>query len=205
MFKRKTFLTLALLTSMVSLTACGQKSSQSTPASSQSKVVQASSSSSLSKAKITTTTSTSTESSGTDVSETVDTQASATEGIQVTSSTTSFAMEAIASGDFSSLAGTWANANGQTVVIEGNKLFFLNEGELDPKHYHLIESQGFNETGGVGASVGYYNNGERQGGFHLSIVPAGVENSLGEVTDQDHLEMGHVPKSADSGEHFFRQ
>lgn len=194
----KTLLFLGLLTSVGVLAACGNKTDKATTTSSSAKVVQTSSNSSAGKVqKSSTSTEGSTEASATDTS--------TTETTPTSSVATTFDVEAIAAGDLSTLAGTWVNANGRTVVIEGDKLTFVGEGESDPNQYHQIETHSLNESGRVGASIGFYNNGERQGGAHLSIVPAGVANILGEVSDRDHLEMGHQPTSADSGEHFFRK
>ncbi|MFA9493456.1 DUF6287 domain-containing protein [Streptococcus sp. E17BB] len=199
----KTVLLLGLLTSVATLTACGKKEATTTTASSSvTKTSQLSS-----KEKSTTSQATEVTSKATDTgSTTAETGSSKTsETASSTATTSTFNLDAIVAGDFSSIAGTWANVNGKTVVIEGDKLIFETEGESDPNQYNLIESQNLNESGRVGASIGFYNNGERQGGIVLSIVPAGVPNILGEVSDQDHLEMGHMPTTADSGEHFFRQ
>lgn len=194
----KTVLLLGLLTSVATLTACGKKEATTTASSSVTKTSQSSS-----KEKVTT--SPATEGNSEAISEDTEAETATSETASSTATTSTFNLDAIAAGDFSSIAGTWANAKGQIVVIEGDKLIFETEGESDPNQYHLIESQSLNEEGRVGASIGFYNNGERQGGAHLSIVPAGVPNILGEVSDQDHLEMGHMPTTADSGEHFFRQ
>ncbi|MGT2895212.1 DUF6287 domain-containing protein [Streptococcus entericus] len=191
----KTVLLLGLLTSVATLTACGKKEATTTTASSS--VTKTSQSSSKEKV----TTSPATEAT----SEATEAETATSETASSTATTSTFNLDAIVAGDFSSIAGTWANANGKTVVIEGDKLIFETEGESDPNQYNLIESQNLHEEGRVGASIGFYNNGERQGGIVLSIVPAGVPNILGEVSDQDHLEMGHMPTTADSGEHFFRQ
>lgn len=199
MFKRKTFLTLALLTSVISLTACGQKSSQSTPASSQSKVVQASSSSSLSKAKTTTSTETSVNQEEAS-SEAPSTETSNSSGEASPAVTSSVDLDAIANGDFSSIVGTWSNAQGRSFTFTADGLLSDAEGV----NILVLECKRYEDSAVV--TIGFEVDGKPEGGaLGILIYPAGVKTAHGEADERDHLQAGHSVQKEEPQERFYRQ
>lgn len=77
-------------------------------------------------------------------------------------------LEAIANGDYSSIAGVWQDA-------KGNKLVFNNKGLVSQE----LEGYGASLTDYGTASEGIY--GGRDGGFLLEYIPAGV--TIGDQVD----------------------
>lgn len=196
-FSKKLML-LTLLTSVATLTACGNKDAKTVPSASSSSVA-------ATVASQTSSTEAQVEESNSEASsEESATEESAATTEEATNTATSFDLAALSSGDYSSIVGTWANAKGQvfTVTAEG-VLYFADTS--DENSHHKIETASLDEGGRIGGSLGFYNNEERQGGAGISIVPAGVANVLGAVTDIDHIEIGQSVTAANPEEQFFRQ
>lgn len=232
---QKKLLLLTLLTSVTTLTACGQKEAQTVPASKASaaaKVISKSSSSATaitgkpsSSAIAVTTPSTLaeaevgeevTEASSEEVvvqEETVDAQTEteatpevashATQG-ETADLPTTFDLNALSSGDYSSIAGTWANAKGWVFTVTAEGVLYFGEA-FDDNAHHKIEEARLNNNGRVGGSLGFYRHGERAGGAVIVMVPAGVANVNDLVGDLDHIEIGHDISSGYPEEQFFRQ
>lgn len=205
-FSKKLML-LTLLTSVATLTACGNKEVQSTPASSSSvaaKVTSKSSSVGTVASSASSTEAQVEESTSEASSEEAATEESVVTTEEATNTATSFDLAALSSGDYSSIAGTWANGKGQVFTVTAEGVLYFGE-DFDENAHHKIEEAGLNSHGRVGGSLGYYHNGERAGGAHISIVPAGVANALDEVGDVDHIEIGHDVSSGYPEQQFFRQ
>lgn len=123
---------------------------------------------------------------------------------QAVSYATTFDLNALSAGDYSSIAGSWANASGQVfTVTAGGKVIFGDA--ADDNSYHQIVSASLSPQGSIEGSIGFMSNGERQGGAHMSIVPAGVANINGVTSEIDHIEIGHDISSAYPENQFFRQ
>lgn len=218
----KKLLLLTLLTSVATLTACGKKESQPTPASSSSVAAKVTSKSSSAATTVVSSASSTSAEAQTEVqaeeevtetsSEEAATEETAGETEEESSPAqaepsnlpTTFDLHSLAAGDYSSIAGTWANAKGQVFTITAEGILYFGE-EVDDGGHHKIERAGINSAGRVGGSLGFYQDGERAGGAHISMVPAGVPNMLGTVTDIDHIEIGQSENAAYPEEQFFRQ
>lgn len=193
----KNYLLLACLASLVSLTACGRSTSQTTTG--QSSRLQESTS--QSKNEQTETASTSEASSSSETTTQSEAQASAAASQE---QATRFHLDNIIAGDYSSIAGTWANAQGRVFTVNAEGMLYFGE-TFDETAYHNIEGASLSDEGRVGGSLGFYKDGERQGGAHISIVPVGVPNILGAVSAVDHIEIGQSASAANPEEQFFRQ
>lgn len=210
-FSKKLML-MTLLTSVATLTACGNKDAKTVSSGSSSSVVAKvtvkSSSVAATVASQTSSTETQVEAEGSESSseEASSEETSPETGSQEETSNlaSSFDLNALAAGDYSSIAGTWANAEGQVFTVTADGVLYFGEA-FDENAHHKIEEAGLNSHGRVGGSLGYYHNGERAGGAHISIVPAGVANILDEVGDVDHIEIGHDVSSGYPEQQFFRQ
>lgn len=207
-FSKKLML-LTLLTSVATLTACGNKDAKTVPSGSSSSVaakvtVKSSSAAATVAIQKSSTEAQVEESTSEASSEEAATEESAVTTEEATNTATSFDLAALSSGDYSSIAGTWANAEGKVFTVTAEGVLYFGEA-FDENAHHKIEEAGLNSHGRVGGSLGYYHNGERAGGAHISIVPAGVANILDEVGDVDHIEIGHDVSSGYPEQQFFRQ
>ena len=178
-----------LLASSV-LVACGQKKDQPTSPSSSSKVSLTSSASSKKSetSKSSTELSTETSSSDTSISSSQENSQEPSEPATKESSakseskeerepaaTSSLDMQAIASGDFSSMAGTWRDANGVTYTFDAKGLV------SDVAKLELTYA-GLDENGIYRTNIRWHN----LTGAALSIIPAGKKLPAGEtVSGQD--------------------
>lgn len=210
---QKKLLLLTLLTSVTTLTACGQKEAQAVPSSKASAAAKVtskpSSTAAASSAKATRATEAQSQeepaeisSEAVSVSETNPDTETAPE--EVTALPTTFNLNALSSGDYSSIAGTWANAKGQVFTVTAEGVLYFGE-TFDEKAHHKIEQAGLNNYGRVGGSLGFYEDGERAGGATISMVPAGVANILDAVGDIDHIEIGQSVTAGYPEEQYFRQ
>lgn len=174
-----------LLASSV-LVACGQKKEQPTSPSSSSKVSLTSSASSKKSetSKSSTELSTETSSSDTSISSSQEPSEPAikessvkseSKGEKEPAATTSLDMQAIASGDFSSMAGTWQDANGVTYTFDAKGLV-SDVAKLE------LGYAGLDENGIYRTSIRWHN----LTGAALSIIPAGKKLPAKEtVSGQD--------------------
>jgi len=180
-----------LLASSV-LVACGQKKDQPTSPSSSSKVSSTSTSSASSKKsetrKNSTELSTEASSSDTSISSSQENSQEPSEPATKESSakseskeerepaaTSSLDMQAIDSGDFSSMAGTWRDANGVTYTFDAKGLV------SDVAKLELVYA-GLDENGIYRTNIRWHN----LTGAALSIIPAGKKLPAGEtVSGQD--------------------
>ena len=172
------------------LVACGQKKDQPTSPSSSSKVSSTSSASSKKSetSKSSTELSTETSSSNTSISssqensqepsESATKESSAkseSKGEKEPAATFSLDMQAIASGDFSSMAGTWRDANGVTYTFDAKRIV------SDVAKLELVYA-GLDENGIYRTNIRWHN----LTGAALSIIPAGKKLPAGEtVSGQD--------------------
>ena len=168
------------------LVACGQKKDQPTSPSSSSKVSSTSSASSKKSETSKSSTELSTEASSSDTSisssqepsEPATKESSAkseSKGEKESVATSSLDMQAIASGDFSSMAGSWQDANGVTYTFDAKGLV------SDVAKLELIYA-GLDENGIYRTSIRWHN----LTGAALSIIPAGKKLSAKEtVSGQD--------------------
>lgn len=174
------------------LVACGQKKEKPTSPSSSSKVSLTSTSSASSKksetSKSSTELSTETSSSDTSISgsqensqepsEPATKESSAkseSKGEKEPAATSNLDMQAIASGDFSSMAGTWKYANGVTYTFDAKGLV------SDVAKLELVYA-GLDENGIYRTNIRWHN----LTGAALSIIPAGKKLPAGEtVSGQD--------------------
>ena len=168
------------------LVACGQKKDQPTSPSSSSKVSSTSSASSKKSetSKSSTELSTETSSSDTSISSSQEPSEPATKessakpeskGEKESATASSLDMQAIASGDFSSMAGSWQDANGVTYTFDAKGLV------SDVAKLELIYA-GLDENGIYRTSIRWHN----LTGAALSIIPAGKKLSAKEtVSGQD--------------------
>ena len=174
------------------LVACGQKKDQPTPTSpsSSSKVSLTSSASSKKSetSKSSTELSTETSSSDTSISSSQENSQEPSEpatkessakseikGEKEPAATSSLDMQAIASGDFSSMAGTWRDANGVTYTFDAKGLV------SDVAKLELTYA-GLDENGIYRTNIRWHN----LTGAALSIIPAGKKLPAGEtVSGQD--------------------
>ena len=170
------------------LVACGQKKDQPTSPSSSSKVSSTSTSSASSKKsetrKSSTELSTETSSSDTSISSSQEPSEPATKessakseskGEKEPAATSNLDMQAIASGDFSSMAGTWKDANGVTYTFDAKGLV------SDVAKLELVYA-GLDENGIYRTNIRWHN----LTGAALSIIPAGKKLPAGEtVSGQD--------------------
>ena len=168
------------------LVACGQKKDQPTSPFSSSKVSSTSSASSKKSetSKSSTELSTETSSSDTSISNSQEPSEPATKessakpeskGEKEPAAASSLDMQAIASGDFSSMAGTWQDANGVTYTFDAKGLV------SDVAKLELIYA-GLDENGIYRTSIRWHN----LTGAALSIIPAGKKLSAKEtVSGQD--------------------
>ena len=180
-----------LLASSV-LVACGQKKEKPTSPSSSSKVSLTSTSSASSKksetSKSSTELSTETTSSDTSISSSQENSQEPSEPASQESSakseskvekepaaTSNLDMQAIDSGDFSSMAGTWKDANGVTYTFDAKGLV------SDVAKLELVYA-GLDENGIYRTNIRWHN----LTGAALSIIPAGKKLPAGEtVSGQD--------------------
>lgn len=172
------------------LVACGQKKEKPTSPSSSSKVSSTSSASSKKSEtrKNSTELSTETSSSDTSISSSQENSQEPSEPATKESSakseskrekesaaTSSLDMQAIASGDFSSMAGTWRDANGVTYTFDAKGLV------SDVAKLELVYA-GLDENGIYRTNIRWNN----LTGAALSIIPAGKKLPAGEtVSGQD--------------------
>ena len=172
------------------LMACGQKKDQPTSPSSSSKVSSTSSAPSKKSEtrKSSTELSTETSSSDTSISSSQENSQEPSEPATKESSakseskeerepaaTSSLDMQAIASGDFSSMAGTWRDANGVTYTFDAKGLV------SDVAKLELVYA-GLDENGIYRTNIRWHN----LTGAALSIIPAGKNLPAGEtVNGQD--------------------
>ena len=172
------------------LMACGQKKDQPTSPSSSSKVSSTSSAPSKKSEtrKSSTELSTETSSSDTSISSSQENSQEPSEPATKESSakseskeerepaaTSSLDMQAIASGDFSSMAGTWRDANGVTYTFDAKGLV------SDVAKLALVYA-GLDENGIYRTNIRWHN----LTGAALSIIPAGKKLPAGEtVSGQD--------------------
>ena len=174
------------------LVACGQKKEKPTSPSSSSKVSLTSTSSASSKKsetrKSSTELSTEASSSDTSISSSQENSQEPSEPATKESSakseskeerepaaTSSLDMQAIASGDFSSMAGTWRDANGVTYTFDAKGLV------SDVAKLELVYA-GLDENGIYRTNIRWHN----LTGAALSIIPAGKKLPAGEtVSGQD--------------------
>ena len=172
------------------LVACGQKKDQPTSPSSSSKVSSTSSASSKKSetSKSSTELSTETSSSNTSISSSQENSQEPSEpatkessakseskGEKEPAATSSLDMQAIAFGDFSSMAGTWRDANGVTYTFDAKGLV------SDVAKLELVYA-GLDENGIYRTSIRWNN----LTGAALSIIPAGRKLPAGEtVSGQD--------------------
>ena len=172
------------------LMACGQKKDQPTSPSSSSKVSSTSSAPSKKSEtrKSSTELSTETSSSDTSISSSQENSQEPSEPATKESSakseskeerepaaTSSLDMQAIASGDFSSMAGTWRDANGVTYTFDAKGLV------SDVAKLELVYA-GLDENGIYRTNIRWHN----LTGAALSIIPAGKKLPAGEtVSGQD--------------------
>ena len=172
------------------LMACGQKKDQPTSPSSSSKVSSTSSAPSKKSEtrKSSTELSTETSSSDTSISSSQENSQEPSEPATKESSakseskeerepaaTASLDMQAIASGDFSSMAGTWRDANGVTYTFDAKGLV------SDVAKLELVYA-GLDENGIYRTNIRWHN----LTGAALSIIPAGKKLPAGEtVSGQD--------------------
>ena len=174
------------------LVACGQKKEKPTSPSSSSKVSSTSTSSASSKksetSKSSTELSTETSSSDTSISSSQENSQEPSEpasqessakskskGEKEPAATSSLDMQAIASGDFSSMAGTWKDANGVTYTFDAKGLV------SDVAKLELVYA-GLDENGMYRTNIRWHN----LTGAALSIIPAGKKLPAGEtVSGQD--------------------
>ncbi|WP_311163937.1 DUF6287 domain-containing protein [Streptococcus cristatus] len=172
------------------LVACGQKKDQPTSPSSSSKVSLTSSASSKKSetSKSSTELSTETSSSDTSISSSQENSQEPSEpatkessakseikGEKEPAATSSLDMQAIASGDFSSMAGTWRDANGVTYTFDAKGLV------SDVAKLELTYA-GLDENGIYRTNIRWHN----LTGAALSIIPAGKKLPAGEtVSGQD--------------------
>ena len=178
-----------LLASSV-LVACGQKKEKSTSPSSSSKVSSTSSASSKKSetSKSSTELSTETSSSNTSISSSQENSQEPSEpasqessakseskGNKEPAATSGLDMQAIASGDFSSMAGTWQDANGVTYTFDAKGLV-SDVAKLEQVY------AGLDENGIYRTNIRWHN----LTGAALSIIPAGKKLPAGEtVSGQD--------------------
>ena len=172
------------------LVACGQKKDQPTSPSSSSKVSLTSSASSKKSetSKSSTELSTETSSSDTSISSSQENSQEPSEpatkessakseikGEKEPAATSSLDMQAIASGDFSSMAGTWRDANGVTYTFDAKGLV------SDVAKLELTYA-GLDENGIYRTNIRWHD----LTGAALSIIPAGKKLPAGEtVSGQD--------------------
>ena len=172
------------------LVACGQKKDQPTSPSSSSKVSSTSSASSKKSetSKSSTELSTETSSSNTSISSSQENSQEPSEpatkessakseskGEKEPAATSSLDMQAIASGDFSSMAGTWQDANGVTYTFDAKGL--VSDVAKLELGYSGLDGNGIYRT-----SIRWHN----LTGAALSIIPAGKKLPAGEtVSGQD--------------------
>lgn len=188
-----------LMTSLVTLVACSNKQTQTITT--KEPTVQSSSQEKLQRQQSTRT--------GHEVlqatpEESTQAEVSDTPEIAPSETATAFDMDAIVSGDYTSLVGTWSNSQGKFFTVTAEGILYFGE-EFDDNQHHKIESSTFNDSGRIGGSLGYYNHGERQGGAHISIVPAGVANINDLISEHDHIEIGHDISSGYPEQQYFRQ
>lgn len=204
----KKMLFLTLLTSAVTLTACGQKEVQSPPGSNSSVATKV-----TSQSKLAATTVASQAGSAEVQTEEEITETSLGEVVEETASeveeaiapvTTALDINALSAGDYSSIAGTWANAKGEYFTVTAEGIIYFG-GRAEESGYSKIEHVEPNSNGRVSGSVGSYQGDERHGGAHISIVPAGIANVNDLVSDYDHIEIGHDISSGYSDQQYFRQ
>ena len=174
------------------LVACGQKKEKPTSPSSSSKVSLTSTSSASSKksetSKSSTELSTETSSSDTSISSSQENSQEPSEpatkessakseskGEKEPAATSNLDMQAIASGDFSSMAGTWKDDNGVTYIFDAKGLV------SDVAKLELVYA-GLDENGIYRTNIRWHN----LTGAALSIIPAGKKLPAGEtVSGQD--------------------
>ena len=172
------------------LVACSQKKDQPTSPSSSSKVSSTSSASSKKSetSKSSTELSTETSSSDTSISSSQENSQEPSEpatkessakseskGEKEPATTSSLDMQAIASGDFSSMAGTWRDANGVTYTFDAKGLV-SDVAKLE------LGYAGLDENGIYRTNIRWHN----LTGAALSIIPAGKKLPAGEtVSGQD--------------------
>lgn len=104
------------------------------------------------------------------------TESSGTEEVEVAD----MDIQAIAQNDYSSIAGTWQNANGDTMVFDENGLVGESQIQSDSARFDLLE-------GGVVLSAGVAGT---VGGYGIVMVPKGIsipEANLYETTDTSDI------------------
>lgn len=109
-------------------------------------------------------------------------------------------LDAIARGDFSSIAGTWKNGQGKSFTFTSDGL----QSEFAEEKIVVIESKRY-ETSAV-VTIGFEVNGEPEGGaIGIVIYPAGVKTAYGEADERDHLQAGHSVQREEAQERYYKQ
>ncbi|MBZ2038541.1 hypothetical protein K1J08_06810 [Streptococcus sanguinis] len=137
------------LVALLVLVTCNQKKEQTNPASNSSKVSSTSSASSKKSTKET------------------------SKGEKETASTSSLDMKAIASGDFSSMIGTWQDAKGNSYTFDASGI------ESDVAKLETGDYSGPDENGIYRAGIRWKN----QTGAAFLIIPAGKSLPAGETVN----------------------
>lgn len=209
----KKLLLLTLLTSVATLTACGKKEAQPEPASSTSvaaKVTSKSSSVTTTIASSASSEETQTEESATETSseEVVTEESSAeeesSEAVAATSAT-SLDVNGLSSGDYSSVAGTWANAKGEVITVTADGEMTVQRGDGSDPFTIYMRVTGTSESGYAYGGVGSLHGESFWSHATIAIVPAGTANILGDIGERDHIEIGHGAHAANPEEQYFRQ
>ncbi|MGT2929187.1 DUF6287 domain-containing protein [Streptococcus dentasini] len=98
-------------------------------------------------------------------------------------SSSSINVSAIANGDFSSVAGTWQNANGDTLVFDNNG---------------LVSDTQFIQSQGVSGEKALFTIGQKDsevGSAALFMIPKGVASTAGATFNQDVITVGQGASS----------
>lgn len=174
------------LVALLVLVTCNQKKEQATPASNNSKVSSTSSASSKKSERGTNSSELDGQADNQETSDTGSKQNSETEaekstketskGEKESASTSSLDMKAIASGDFSSMIGTWQDAKGNSYTFDASGI------ESDAAKLETGDYSGPDENGIYRAGIRWKN----QTGAAFLIIPAGKVCQLG------RLSMGRI-------------
>lgn len=217
---KKATILLSLLLSAAVLTACGSKESGWSPSSSSAPSSQTVSSSTASSSQISKLSSSSSQVSASSQSSAVpsvtetsssessvveqETQESSTSPVTSTNYASDFDLDALVAGDYTSLVGTWANAQGNviTITVDGKMEFWDRYGNYSTNEIVALTRQ---SDGHFSGGVGYYQDGEPRSFGAFAIFPAGVENALGLVSEFDHIEIGQSMAMGDPEQQYYRQ
>ena len=164
------------LLALLVLVTCNQKKEQTTPASNNSKVSSPSSASSKKSERESNSSELSGDADSQETSDTGSKQNSETEaskGEKETAPTSSLDMKAIASGDFSSMIGTWQDAKGNSYTFDASGI------ESDVAKLETGDYSGPDENGIFRAGIRWKN----QTGAAFLIIPAGKSLPAGETVN----------------------